>query len=212
MQVSQYIIEPAKDASLLTNYEARVSLNMANSTDENLDDLIDLLVKWASDEISVQCSRTFAKETLRETFREINDNSKRLYLSHYPPVEIISVTSGGLTLVEDNGFEVDYEGGKLTRLGAVWADPTVVTYTGGYDLPAEAPPALQQAAILMAREAYYASTRGDATIRMVSHKDSRVIYFDPNTALKAMGGGGSGGSPARRAIGDLLKCYMHFEV
>ena len=46
---------------------------------------------------------------------------------------------------------------------------------------------------------------------MVSHKESRVIYFDPN-AKGGAGGATSGGSPARRAIGDLIQSYTRFEI
>jgi hypothetical protein len=89
-----------------------------------------------------------------------------------------------------------------------------VTYTGGYELPFESPPALRQAAILAVREAYYASIRGDATIRMVGHKESRVIYFDPNAALKAISGSGSGGggSAATRSMKALLERFTRMEV
>lgn len=213
MQITKDILVPAKDISFLTNYEARLMLNLASSTDENLDDMIEMLIEWTSDEIAGTCMRDFAKETLIETFREINTNTKQLYLSHFPIVSVASVVSGGAALVENTDFEVDYEnGGKITRLGSVWLNPTVVNYVGGYDLPAETPPALKKAAILLAREGYYAAIRGDATIKSVSHKESRVMYFDPNAALKALSGGGSGGSPAMRAVADILSGYTRLEV
>lgn len=209
MQVSKKILVPAKDITFLSQYEARLALNLLSSSDENLDDMIEQFLKWTSDEIATECGRDFAKETLIETFREVNTDAKRLYLSHYPIVEIESVIAGGSTLTEDVDYEVDWDNGKITRLGSVWSDPTIVTYTGGYDLPHETPPALQQAAILMTREAYFAATRGDASIRLVAHKESRVIYFDPNAKSA---GATSGGSAARRAVADLLKSYMHYEA
>lgn len=210
MDIVKNILVPAKDISLVTPYETRLALNLMSSSDPNLDDMLELLVKWSSDEIATQCSRSFAKETLIETFREINLNCSRLFLSHWPIVSIDSVVENGATLVEEVDYSIDFEEGKLFRIGSSWSDSTVVTYTGGYELPFEAPPALQQAAILTVREAYYAAKRGDATIRMVSHKEARVIYFDPNVlAAKAVSGGAS---PARRAISDLLQCFMRFEI
>lgn len=214
MDVVKNIIVPAKDISFVTPYDARIALNLVTTSDPTLDDMIELLVRWSSDEISTQCSRSFAKETLIETFRDINWVCPRLFLSHWPIVEITSVVENGTALVEDVDYTVDFDDGKLVRLGSSstsWIEPVEVTYTGGYELPFETPPALQQAAILLVREAYYAAKRGDATIKMVAHKEARVIYFDPNAlALKA--GSGASASPARRAIGDLLQCFMRFEV
>ena len=126
------------------------------------------------------------------------------------------VDGQGATLTKDVDYEVGYDAGKLTRLGASWGfGPVTVTYTGGYDLPFETPKALKQATLLLSREAYFASQRGDATIRMVSHKDARVMYFDPSTMVRALasgGGSGAGGSPALRRIADLLTAYIHLEV
>jgi len=215
MQLTETIIEEAKDIAFLTNYEARLGLNLVSSTDENTDDLVEMLIEWSSDEIATECNRTFAKEKLKAVYREINSGAKRLQMTHYPIETVFSVVDGsGNTLAEDIDYEVDYESGKITRLKASWSNPTTVIYKGGYDLPAEAPKALQQATTLMIREAYYATLRGDATIRMVSHKDARVIYFDPSTLIKALaaGGAGSAGSPALKRIQNLLTAYIHIEV
>lgn len=211
MDVVKKIIKPAADISLLTPYEARLGLNLLSTSDANLDDMLELLVRWSSDEISTLTGRDFAKETLVETIREINWDCNKIWLSHFPVVSIDEVKVGDTVMIEDTDFALDEDAGKIIRLnGTMWSDTVEVTYTGGFDLPFEAPPALQQAAILLVREAYYAAKRGDATIRMVGHKEARVIYFDPNAlALKA---GSSAGSPARRAIDNLLKCYMRFEI
>lgn len=217
MQLTEIIIEAAKDISLLTNYEARLALNLVSSADETTDDLLEMLIEWSSDEIATTCNRTFAKETLKAVYREINTGAKRLQLSHYPVVEIESVVDGhGNTLSEDVDYEVDWDAGKLTRLASTsWGTgPVTIIYTGGYDLPAETPKALRNATLLLSREAYFAAQRGDATIRMVSHKDARVMYFDPSLMVRALasGGSGKGGSPAIRRIQDLLTAYIHLEV
>ncbi len=216
MQLTETIIEEAKDSAFLTNYEARLGLNLVSSTDENTDDLVEMLIDWSSDEIATECNRTFAKEKLKAVYREINSGSKRLQMTHYPIDTVFSVVDAkGNILIENTDYEVDYESGKITRLLTTWSDPSTFIYNGGYDLPAETPKALRQATTLMIREAYYATLRGDATIRMVSHKDARVIYFDPSSLIKALasgGGGGGGGSPARRAIANLLTAYIHIEV
>lgn len=216
MQLTETIIEEAGDISFLTNYEARLALNLSSSTDDTIADLVEMLIEWSSDEIAATCNRTFAKETLKAIYREVNSGCKRLQMSHYP-IEVVSsvMDRHGNILVEGTDYEVDYESGKITRLNTTWSDPSTFIYTGGYDLPAETPPALRQATLLMTREAYFATQRGDATIRMVSHKDARVMYFDPSTMVRALasgGGSGKGGSPAIRRIQDLLTAYIHIEV
>jgi hypothetical protein len=215
MQETLSVIKEADDISLITLYYARLGLNLATSTDETISEQLEMFIRWSSDEIAKLCNRVFARETVKETFRDFGNPRSRLFLSHYPVVEITGVTEDGDELAADVDYEIDLLTGVLVRLGGVWLDPVVVSYTGGYNLPYDAPGALQQATLLMIREAYYATIRGDATIRMVGHKEARVIYFDPN-ARSASGSGGSGGvsggSMARRAIDNLLKKYTRFWI
>ena len=210
MQSFLRVITPGQDTSLITTYEARLALGLSTSTDENLDDLIEMLVGWSSAEVATLCNRVFAKETVTEVFSGI-ETSSCIFLSRWPVTNIDSIDEDGDEIFIDDDFSLDSESGKLYRLNTGWTGPLTVTYTGGYDLPFESPKALRQASLLVTREAYYASTRGDATIRMIGHKDARVIYFDPNAKTGAAGGT-SGGSPARRAVGDLLKHFMRFPV
>lgn len=208
MHTSVSIITPAQDVSLMTLYEAKVALSPATLAGTTAsDEMIEMLIEWASSEIAAYCNRTFAQETLVETFFELGSN--RLPLSHYPVKQINSVTENGTVLTADD-YDLDAQTGILTK-DTEWSLPTVVDYRGGYDLPFESPLALRQAALLMTREAYYAAARGDATIRMVSHKETRVIYFDPNAKLGAAGGT-SVGSPTRRAVNDLLDHFRRFYV
>lgn len=211
MQETANIIKEADDRSLISLYYAQLALNATSSptTDEQLE----MMIRWSSDEIATMCNRVFARETLAETFSDFQtDSIPRIWLSHYPVVEIESVVEDGVELVPEVDYEVSLREGRLFRLNTdrSWSEPVTVTYTGGYALPFEAPEALQQAAVLMTREAYYASLRGDQSIRMVSHKESRVIYFDPNAKTASIGGGGT--SPARRASEALLKKFTRFFV
>lgn len=207
MQSTLVVIKESEDDSLLTLYEAKLGLNMFTNSSESLDDQIDMLIGWTSDEIALSCNRTFGKEVVQETFREIviGSNSKRLYLSKYPKIEVESIFENGSRIFQDVDFEINDDGGWLTRLDGDWVEPVVVNYTGGYNLPKEAPGSLKQAAILVTRESYYAAARGDASVKLVVHKESRVGFFDPRAP--AGGGGGGAATPARRAIGDLLQAY-----
>lgn len=213
MQSSLSVEEPATSVSLITLSDAKLGLNLAKSTDKTLDAQIAMLVEWASDEVSAMCNRVFAKEKVTETFDGVEANN-RIFLSRYPVAadDIDSVTEDSGTLTIDVDFVLDSNSGTLIRTGGPWTSSVAVTYSGGYDLPDNSPRALRQATLLMTREAYNAAIRGDSTIRMVAHKESRVMYFDPNAKNASGGAATGGGSPARRAVGELLKHYMRFWV
>ena len=208
MQSSLVVVTPAQSESLVSLYEAKLALNLTASN-ATLDEQIEMMIEWGSSEIAALCNRTFAQETVTETFTQLDSYHNRLYLTRYPVTDIDTVDEDGTELTAGTDFSIDAASGLLTRTDGVWGTPLTVTYTGGYDLPNDSPRALRQAALLMTREAYYAMSRGDASIRMVSHKDSRVIYFDPNASKS---GSSSGGSAARRSIGDLLKHFTRFNV
>jgi hypothetical protein len=208
MQSVVEIVEEAKEISLLTLHDAKVALNLVSVT--TADTQVEMMIRWASDEIATMCNRTLAQETVIETILELD--SPRLCLSHYPVKQITEINDGG-TILSATDYIVDAKSGIITRLSGVWGLPVVIKYTGGYDLPKQAPPALAAAALIMSREAYYASLRGDATVRMISHKHSRVMFFDPNVLAKgASAGGGTAGSAARRTINNLVLSYTRFEV
>jgi hypothetical protein len=205
MHTTIKVIKPATDLSLITLFEAKNALSLH---DEVSDDLIKFIVARSSDEIARYCNRVLAQETVTETFYDTNGHSK-LFLERYPVKEVIEVNGGPVT-----DYDLDQLSGKLLGFNGGFSDPTVVTYTGGYELPFESPPSLRQAAILAVREAYYSSIRGDSTIRMIGHKESRVIYFDPNAALKASSGSsaGGGGSAATRSMKALLERFTRMEI
>ncbi len=213
MQETTTVLVPAKDISLLTLYEAKIALNLTTSSSDTLDDQLEILIRQASDEIAQMCNRVLAQETVEDKYTEFETDLSRIFLSHYPVKTIHSISDGGSSLGEGD-WEMESRSGKLVRVGGTWAEPVVVNYTGGYDLPFEAPEALRQAAVLLSRESYFASIRGDASIRMVAHKESRVIYFDPSLQMRNAAGAAAagGGSAARRSIDALLKKYTRFFI
>jgi len=209
MQVTYRVVTPAKESSLLSVYECKLALGLP-SGDPSKDNQLELLIKWASDEVSTLCGRVFARETVVDTFREFGQQN-HVYLTHFPveAADVTSVSEGNGAPLDPTLYEINEDGGIVSKLSGLWNDPVIVSYTGGYDLPLDAPPALAQAVQLLTREAYYANLRGDQTVRMVGHKESRIIYFDPAAMLRASLGGAAGkaGSPARRAVSDLLFVY-----
>lgn len=210
MQSSLTVVTPAQNVSLVSLYEAKLALNLQSSTDETIDDQLEMLIEWASAEIAALCNRTFARETVVETFSSNEGYYNRLYLSRYPIKTISSIDEDGETLAVDVDYRLDKASGLLTRIDSAWVAPISISYTGGYELPNDAPKALRQAALLMTRESYNAISRGDSSIRQISHKDSRITYFDPSSKSDSSSSGG--GSPARRAVGDLLKHFTRFWV
>lgn len=215
MQSSINIITPATSQSLVSVPEAKLALNLSRSTDQVLEDQIEMFIDWASSQIAAIAGRVFGEETLTETFNVISEQfPDHLYLNRWPVANIGSIVDDTNDIVA-SGYQLEKLTGKITRIDGIgFGGPVTVTYTGGYRLPKDAPSALKQATLLMTRESYYSAIRGDATVRMIGHKEARVIYFDPNAALKALGGGGGsgGGSPAKRAAEDLVKHFMRFPV
>lgn len=212
MEVSIEVVKEAKEKSLLTVHNAKLGLNMQSTSSTFTDEQIELMISWASNEISKLCQRVFAQQTVIETILEIA--SPRVYLSQYPVKEITELSENGTVLVAGTDYNIDVQSGKVTRLpiGTWWSAPVVIKYTGGYDLPQRAPPELASACVLLTREAYNASLRGDASIRMITHKQTRIIYFDPNAAQKGGSSGGAAGSPARRATQDIIRAYTRIVV
>jgi hypothetical protein len=206
MHSSVVVTKPAPDKSLITLYEAKVALKIAPSSTDS-DELLKFIILRSSDEVQTLCSRVFPKEAVIETFREIEQPITRLYLSRYP-VQLDDIES---IAVDGNvsEFDIDPESGKLSLFGgAQWPESVVATYAGGYAIPQEVPPAIKQAVLLFTRDSYYSSQRGDASVRQISHKESRISYFDPSK----MGGSsssssGGGGSPAENAARNLLQRY-----
>src|SRR5262245_49588098 len=216
MQITLRVIEPAPDHSLVTLYDAKTALNI-KQTDDTHDDQLQLFIRWASGEIETYCNRFFAREKVSETFREINWRAdRRIFLTHYPVelADIESVTTSGGTDIQ---YDLDSRSGTLYAVNAAWTEPVTVTYIGGYEVPVKSPLALQQSCLLLTREAYILAKRGlltgDAAVRMLAHKESRVVYYDPNAGLNAAAGSiGSVGSPTKRAVFDLLRHFMRFPV
>ena len=89
--------------------------------------------------------------------------------------------------------------------GYCWVDTVAVSYSGGYDLPEEAPARLQQAVIQAVNDGRTPATR-DPSIREVQHGDTRVSYFTPSVSS-------TGSSDfLSAAVADLIKPYRRLHV
>ena len=151
------------------------------------------------------CNRIFAREKLIERWRELS--SRRVYLTHWPvkQSDIESVTTNGVDRLND--WELDEREGKLS-IFTNRAEPISITYTGGYDLPDEAPLPLQQAVSLLVSTSKSEQAAAALTgVRMISHKESRVMFHSP-TSGGSSGGSTTASSGGKDTVKDLLGHYI----
>jgi Phage gp6-like head-tail connector protein len=171
---------------LITLEELKLHLGITTTTeDERLESAITL----ASELIAAYCGRRFAFANAIETFTfdewEQTRNNAALTLDLYPVVEIESVVSNGSEL-DETAYPLDAVGGLLWIASGRWSGTIVVTYSGGYFLPDEAPAALTAAVIESIRLRQFTTAR-DPSISSLSHGDTRVSYFE--TAASTIEGG-----------------------
>jgi hypothetical protein len=209
------VLDPAEEFDLLTIEEAKLLLGMS-LTDTTHDQLLALWISMYSATVSELCNRTFAKQTVTETWRETVHG--RLFLSQWPidDADVVSVSNGNIGLFPEE-YELENQSGKLSLIdnpggdqSTPWIAPAVVTYTGGYVLPDEAPWPLKQATALLIQDARIRLQQAQvAGIRQIMHKHARVVFFDPNAILIKTAGQKS---PAMQAAEVLLRQYMRFEI
>jgi len=203
------VLTPATTFDLLTLDEYKLASNISPN-DNSQDARIAQLITRFSDVVAVSCNRVFGRETVQETWRDLE--SRRVYLSHWPAKreDITAIECPRGTLITDDGWEFEEWSGKV-ELFSSQTEPIVVTYTGGYNLPDDAPPALKQATELLIREGQAMAARMETSgIRSISHKEARVMFFDPMAASRGKAPGGAGGSPAMIAAHNLLMRYTRF--
>ncbi len=130
--------------------------------DQSEDQALTGFLNRASDVIARHCKRVFALETVEEQFR-LDQLREELILARYPVGEITSIVENGVTLAASD-YEVAKDRGIVTRLtgdrSCYWSPSKItVVYSAGFDLPTDAPEALQQACIQLVKAYYMASDR-----------------------------------------------------
>lgn len=128
------------------------------------------------------CGRVFALQTVTETFRiGWREHCTALPLARWPVVGTVSLTANDSPLIADTDYEVDAEGGIIWHIHhGHFHGKVVAIYTGGYDLPDDAPAGLARACLEIIREQRYAIGR-NTSIRSVMAGENRVDYFDART-------------------------------
>lgn len=212
MDIVVKVLEPADDHALIALEDAKIMLSL-EAGDVGNDQQLQMQIEQNSATIARRCNRIFAKEKVRETHSAaailLLPSKSRIFLTHYP------VKEDDIESVEVGGSAVDYvveeESGKLTVAGL--ATEIVVTYTGGYDLPDESPLPLQHAVVVMVRETQTAAAQAAVTgIRMISHKSSRVMFHNPNTATSTRTTSSITGSVTDQQLNNLLMRYTRIEA
>ena len=206
--VTVNVITPATSYALMSLAELKTALGIAT-----VDPVSDAQWQWLIDTnsatISELCNRVFAKEEVEETWREVQ-NGQRIYLTHYPVVaaDIESVTTAGTDRVALD-YELEEWSGKL-QIFTNFFEPVVVTYTGGFDLPDDAPLPLKQALSLLTAtwKAQLAMVQVTG-VRMIAHKEARVMFHTPANIAPGAGGTHPGIPPA---VDSILMQYTRLWV
>ena len=202
--VTQIILVPAESHALISLEDFKIATGQpagVSPTDEQMQFLIDT----QSAVIARMCNRIFAKETLIERWRELD--CRRVYLTHWPvkQSDIVRVSTNGIDRLND--WELDEREGKLS-IFTNRAEPIEVEYTGGYLLPDEAPLPLKQATALLVNTSKSEQAAAALTgVRMISHKESRVMFHNP-TSGSSGGGSSPSTSQTQSTVAALLGHYI----
>jgi hypothetical protein len=207
------VLTPANNYDLISLADLKVLIGI-HPTDTTQDQVLQEYITQYSDVIATVCNRVFAYEEVSEIWRCVNydatNTMTRMFLSHYPLDLSASLTVESPTgsVLDPSTYEIEEKSGKIELLSTN-DEPVKVTYWGGYLLPDETPPALKQAAALLVREGQALMNRlAVIGIRSISHKDSRVMYFDATQQGKGLTIQGIIGGAAN----SLLMHYVRLEV
>lgn len=198
------ILDEATDSAgpdLISLDDLKLALGI---TDDSEDAALQAMITFQSRIIAEYCHRRFGRAEALETFTfdrgEVMPARLALTLSLYPVAEVIEVSSAGATAAD---YQFDPASGRIWIDGG-WNGTVAIVYSGGYDLPEEAPARLQKALIETVREGRTSGTR-DPSIREVQHGDTRISYFTSET---------SSASPGflSAPVIDLIKPYRRLYV
>ena len=182
-------------------------------TDDSEDAALQAQITMQSRLIADYCSRRFGRAEAIETFTfdpgETMLARQALVLTLYPVSEIIEVSTLGATAAD---YHVDPASGRLWTSGnwpvgwggGYWPGEMSVVYSGGYDLPEEAPARLQQAVIQAVNDTRTTGSR-DPGIREVQHGDTRISYFTPQLSTASSG-------YLSAVVTDLIQPYRRLHV
>jgi hypothetical protein len=181
------ILDEATDSAgpdLVSLADLKFALGITGSAD---DAALQGAITFQSRLIAEYCDRRFGRAECLETFTfdrsDLMLPRQALTLRLYPVAEVHEVSSVGAT---EAGYELDPETGRLWMPDGAWTAAVAITYSGGYDLPEEAPARLAKAVIEAIFETRAMGGR-DPSIRSVAHGDTNISYFTSATATANSG-------------------------
>src|SRR5262245_16134784 len=212
------IIDESTDSAgpdLISLDDLKLALGIA---DDSQDAQLQAAITFQSRLIAEYCDRRFGLAQAIETFTfdpgETLPMRQALVLKLYPVTEISEVSTTGATGAD---YHFDPASGRLWLPGnqyygywmygpyEYWPNTVAVTYTGGFDLPEQAPARLQRAVIEQVNAGLQSGTR-DPTIREVQHGDTRISYMSPSFVA------GSSGQHLTASVTDLIQPYRRLYV
>jgi hypothetical protein len=218
------VITPATSVALISLDDAKIMLGLPAgpaAEDAQLQMLLDqnsmILARKANRE-------TFAKEKVSERWDCVGpvccpNGACRIWLTRAPVklADIETLESPEGVAIDKASIRLEQSTGQIVFPGGC-ADEILITYTGGFLLPDEAPLDLQRAAGMELRQ-YQTQAAQEATsgagIRLLQHKENRIVYFSP----RDMAGGGSSsastGTPSSAtdaAVKSLIQTYVRYWI
>jgi hypothetical protein len=170
------------------------------------DAALQAMITFQSRLIAEYCDRRFGRAEVLETFTfdrgEVLQTREALALSLYPVDEVLEISFADYELDPPTGRLWMPEGASWYGTG--WGNKITISYSGGYDLPEEAPARLQKAIIEAVNESRTSGSR-DPNIREVAHGDTRISYF---TSPLATGSSGYLSAP----VIDLIRPYRRLHA
>ena len=205
-------LTPATQFDILTLDEAKLALGLTTTTPDQ-DAQLQFMISTQSAVCAEYCNRVFAYEQMLETWRsDLTLSSNRIFLSHWPvKKEDVTIVAAprGTVLTPDTDYEIEEKSGKVEMLTSM-SEPIDITYSGGYALPDDAPMQLKQAVILLIRQERLMMLQAQtAGVRSISHRDARVMFFDPNMLLAKTLGKGVG---IPSTVATLLSHFTRIEA
>jgi hypothetical protein len=208
------ILEESSDSAgpdLITLDDLKFALGI---TDDNEDAQLQAAITFQSRIIAEYCNRRLGRAEALETFTfdygEYLAQRQALTLSLYPVADIFEVSTAGATAGD---WDIDPSSGRLWlgptwTVGAAWPGDIAVVYSGGYDLPEEAPARLQRAVIEAVNSVRTSSAFGvrDPSIREVQHGDTRISYVSQSFAA------GTTGQHLTPSVTDLIKPFRRISI
>jgi len=165
---------------LISLDDLKLALGIEGATE---DTQLQAMITMQSRLIAEYCDRRFGLAEAMEIFTfdrgEVMPVRGALTLSLYPVAEVIEISTGA-------DYEFDPATGRLWHGSGYWCGPVSVNYSGGYDLPEEAPARLQKAVIEAVNESRTIGSR-DPSIQMVTHGDTSIRYFTSSTSSASSG-------------------------